>query len=73
MRLGFRFRPAASKEPASPTSQADLDVPGHRPVSPHQGLDHIGEGPAFLAFEAQIVDHLAQALGAASDRVDSPL
>jgi hypothetical protein len=52
---------------------AYFDVLCHRPVTPHQGLDHLGEGPAIFVFEAEVVDHLSQALGAAPDRVDHRL
>src|SRR5918999_5238138 len=31
---------------------------------------YLGEGPIFFIFEAQVVDHLAQTLSAASDCVD---
>ena len=62
---------AAPKESFSHV-QADLRYPGHRSVAPDQGLDHLGEGPAFFVFEAQVVDHLAQGR-AAPDRIDRRL
>src|SRR5215208_3426100 len=46
--------------------QAYLESPGHRPAPPHQRCDYFEEGPIFFIFEAQVVDHLAEALSTAS-------
>jgi hypothetical protein len=51
--------------------QANLEAASHIPGSPHQGFDQLAEGSIFFIFEAQVVDRLAEALGATPDGIDS--